>query len=83
MKKTSLRTRAAPGFSDFQVAGSEEEEEDEAEKDLQVFFSSFLSLFVLFPSSPSPHPCASFLHSHLRQLLFENEGGIVSHSYLI
>jgi len=52
MKKTSLRTRAAPGFSDFQVAGSEEEEEDEAEKDLQVFFSSFLSLFVLFPFLP-------------------------------
>ena len=54
MKKTSLRTRAALGFSDFQVAG---EEDDEAEEDLQVFFLFFS--FVLFPFLSSPLTCAS------------------------
>jgi len=64
MKKTSLRTRAALGFSDFQVAG---EEDDEAEEDLQVFF------FFSFPF------LSTHLREHLRQLLFENEreGGIL------
>ena len=78
MKKTSLRTRAALGFSDFQVAG---EEDDEAEEDLQVFFCSLLFCFLSSLSSPLRE--LSSLPLDNSSLRIKGEGGLSCFSFLL